>query len=135
MVEIGTRAGKSAESVRRLLKLSEALGEAKVHDAYEIEKAADAKLSLGHLEELSKVEERKAFIQAAATTAVTRADPGEIQKDVLPVASETCRGIPWFPTKFPEYAEAKDGEGDDAGEEDDDDEEETRDTSSSVIAT
>ena len=134
-VEIGTRAGKSAESVRRLLKLSEALGEAKIHDAYEIEKAADVKLGLGHLEELSKVEGRKAFVQAAATTAVTRADPGEIQKDVLPVASETCKGIPWFPTKFPEYAEAKDGEGNDAGEEDDDDEEETRDSSSSVIAT
>ena len=134
VVEIGTRAGKSAEAVRRLLKLSGALGDAKVRDAYEIEKATDFRFGLAHLEELSKIQEPRAFVEAAATTAVTRAEPEEIQKDVLPVASETCKAIPWFQAKFPEYAGEKE-EGSDTAEEGDDDEEETGGSTTSIIAT
>lgn len=129
-VEIGTRAGKSEETVRRLLKLSGALGEAKIHDAYKIERSADFGFGLGHLEELSRLKDPKAFVEAAATTAVTKADPAEIEKDVLPVAGETCKAIPWYPVQFPEYAgEKKEEEAKDEEQEDDEG------ASSSVIPT
>lgn len=132
VVEIGTKAGKGAETVRRLLKLSAAMDEGKVHDAYRVEKASGFTLGLGHLEALSKIEEPRAFVEAAATTAVVKAEPSEIEKDVLPVAKETCKGIPWFPEKFPEYAGEKEKEEE---EEEEENEEEDGGSTSSVIPT
>lgn len=121
VLEIGTRAGKSAETVRRLLKLSSVMGEERVNDAYKIERAADFRFGLGHLEELSKIHDPKAFVEAAATTAVIKADPDEIEKDVLPVAKETCAGIPWLAEKFPELAWEKEEDGGEEAEEEGDD--------------
>lgn len=115
VLEMGTRAGKSRDTVRRLLKLSEALDEGKIHDAYKIEKLASFRFGLDHLEELSKIEEPKLFVEAAAVTASTRSDPAEIGNDVIPTAGEASMGIPWFPAQFPEYAgEAKKGGGNDS---------------------
>lgn len=133
VLEIGTRAGKSPETVRRLMKLSGAMGEEKVHDAYRIEKAAGFRFGLDHLEELSKIPDLRAFAEAAATTAVIKAGPDEIEKDVLPVAKEVCKGIPWLAEKFPEFGTIEKEE--EKGEKEVEDEEEDIGGASSVIPT